>query len=443
MKSSELRLSAEPAAPGREKDAVAHRRKDGATIYVEIGAHDIQFAERKARLVLSHDVTQRTLLEEQLRQAQKMEAIGQLAGGVAHDFNNLLTVILGYTQLLFDSLRGDDSSHALLEEVQKAGNRAASLTRQLLAFSRKQVLEPKVVDLNETVGHVETLLRRLIGEDVTLTTALSPRLSHVRVDQGQIEQVLMNLAINARDAMPRGGKLTIETANVELDAHYAESHPEVCPGPYVLLAMSDTGTGMDEQTKARIFEPFFTTKGAGQGTGLGLSVVHGVIRQSDGHIAVYSEKDRGTAFKIYLPPVRKEWISGMAHPAVLPAGAKGSETILLVEDEDSVRRFARLALEMSGYTVLEARHGAEAIRLAQRYDGPIHLLVSDVIMPEMGGGVLAEQLLEARPGIKVLFVSGYTDDAVVRHGILHADVAFLQKPFTPQSLTRRVREVLG
>jgi len=442
MKSSDLRPSTAPPAPEGEKDAVVQRRKDGTTIFVEIATHDILFAERKARLVLAHDVTQRTLLEEQLRQAQKMEAIGQLAGGVAHDFNNLLTVILGYTDILLGNLRGDDSSHALLEEVQKAGNRAASLTRQLLAFSRKQVLEPKVVDLNETVGSVQTLLRRLIGEDIALATALSPRLSHVRVDQGQIEQVLMNLAINARDAMPRGGKLTIETANVELDAHYAESHPEVRPGPYVLLAMSDTGTGMDEQTKARIFEPFFTTKGVGKGTGLGLSVVHGVVRQSDGHIAVYSEKDRGTTFKIYLPPAEKELISGTAHPR-LTAGAKGSETILLVEDEDAVRRFARLALEMSGYTVLEARHGAEAFRLAERHDGPIDLLVSDVIMPEMGGGVLAEQLLEARPGIKVLFVSGYTDDAVVRHGIVRADVAFLQKPFTPQSLTRKVREVLG
>jgi PAS domain S-box-containing protein len=417
-------------------------RKDGHEFPVSVRISPIKENGRVVGVSsINRDLTPTRALQEQLRQSQKMEAVGQLAGGIAHDFNNLLTIITGYSEMLLADGRPDDPAYDLLDEIRKAGERAATLTRQLLVFSRKQVLDPKVVDLNGTVRDAEKMLRRLIGEDVRLTTTLATGLGHVKVDPGQVEQAIMNLAVNARDAMPTGGMLTIETADVELDEAYATANPEVWPGRYVLLAVSDTGSGMDAATRAKIFEPFFTTKGVGKGTGLGLAVVHGFVRQSGGHVAVYTELGRGTTFKIYLPAVEGIRAAGKSHPGTVTA-TKGAETVLLVEDERAVRGLATQVLRAAGYTVLEAAHGGEAIRLAETYGGPIHLLVSDVVMPEMGGRILAERLSAARPGVKLLFVSGYTDDAVVRHGVLEAEMAFLQKPFTPAALAGKVRQVL-
>jgi signal transduction histidine kinase len=404
-------------------------------ITAAVGSQLGQFVARKR----AEEALRRS--EAQLTQSQKMEAFGQLAGGVAHDFNNLLTIISGYSDMVLRGLRPDDAAHDLLKEIYKAGERGASLTRQLLSFSRKQVLELKVVDPNVIVRDTEKMLRRLIGEDVRLECVLDPNLGHVKVDRGQIEQVIVNLAVNARDAMPQGGQLTITTGKVDLDEVYAEGHPEVWAGHYVMLSVEDTGTGMDERIRPHIFEPFFTTKEVGKGTGLGLAVVHGIIKQSGGHITVTSEPGRGTTFKLYLPQVEKLRSTGKSHPEI-GKGPKGSETILLAEDDEAVRRLARRALEASGYRVLESAHGGEAVRVAEQHLGPIHLLVSDVIMPEMGGRILAERLTASRPGIKVLFMSGYTDDAVVRYGVLEAEMAFLQKPFTLSALARRVREVL-
>jgi len=417
-------------------------RKNGPPIPVTVSVFPITHGGRitgAAKVV--HDLSEVRVLESQLRQAVKLEVVGCLAGGVAHDFNNLLTVINGFSEMLLSSLRPDDPSRPLLRQINDAGERAASLTHQLLAFSRKQVLQPQVMDLNKPIRNSEKMLHRLIGEDVRLTCVLDPGLGRVKVDPGQMEQVIMNLAVNARDAMPQGGKLTIETANVELDEGYAESHPEVWPGRYVLLAVSDTGTGMDEQTKAHIFEPFFTTKEVGKGTGLGLATVHGIVKQSGGQIVVYSEPSHGTTFKIYLPAVEGLRTAGKSHPGIA-AIAKGAETVLLVEDEKTVRLFTKIVLESCGYTVLEAPHGGEAVRLAENHDGPIHLLATDVVMPEISGRNLAERLSASRPGLKVLFLSGYTDDAVIRHGVLEAGVAFLQKPFSPRALAQKVREVL-
>jgi PAS domain S-box-containing protein len=386
------------------------------------------------------DITDRKRIEEQLRQAQKMEAVGQLAGGVAHDFNNLLTIINGYSDLLLQTLPADDPSRVLVEEIYKAGQRSAGLTRQLLAFSRRQVVAPRVLDLNALVCNAGKMLRRVIGEDVRLTTALDSGLCTVRADPGQIEQVLLNLAVNARDAMPTGGRLTIETRNVDLDDDYARTHPGARGGPHVLLAVSDTGCGMPPEVKARVFEPFFTTKGPGKGTGLGLATVYGIVQQAGGHVGVSSEVGVGTTFEVYLP---RENTPAAAKPrSGLLAPPRGTETVLLVEDEDGVRALTRCVLTGCGYTVLEAAEGDEAVRAAAGHTGPIHLLVSDVVMPGPGGRAVADRVAELRPGVRVLFVSGYTDDVVVRHGVLQEGVSFLQKPFSPIVLAHRVREIL-
>lgn len=396
---------------------------------------------RKLRGVMV-DITESKTLEEELRQAQKMEAVGRLAGGVAHDFNNLLTIIDGYIQLALASLDSSVKLREHLEEVQKASQRAAALTRRLLAFSRRQVLQPQVLDLGAVVGDFEKMLRRLIGEDVELIIVKAADSRAVRADPAQIEQILMNLVVNARDAMPSGGKLVIETAIVELDDAYARSHVAVKPGAYVMLAVSDTGVGMDAETRSHIFEPFFTTKERGKGTGLGLATVYGIVKQSGGYVWVYSEPGKGSSFKIYLPRS-----ADIPVPAPMPIAHllphRGSETILVVEDEDAVRSLVAAALRASGYKVLAASHPEEALQACREHDGEIHLLLTDVVMPQMNGRELAERLKSLRPETKILYMSGYTDAAILHHGILERGEAFLQKPFTPNSLARKVREVLN
>jgi PAS domain S-box-containing protein len=377
--------------------------------------------------------------EEQLRQSQKLEAIGVLAGGVAHDFNNLMSVVLSYSSWLIEDLREGDPLRNDALEIQRAGERACALTRQLLAFSRRQVLQPEVLDLNEVVSGMEKMLRRLLGEDVALTSLADPEIPKVKVDAGQLEQVLMNLCVNSRDAMPKGGELTIETARVVLDEAFAQQHAGAGVGPHVRLTVSDNGCGMDAATRARIFEPFFTTKEQGKGTGLGLSTVLGIIQQSGGTIWVYSEPGQGTSFKIYLPATEGE--TAVATAASAPAD-RGSETVLLVEDDETVRALARAILRRNGYQVLDASGGGEALLICEQHSGPIHLLLTDVVMPRMSGRQLAERLNPLRPDMRVLYMSGYTDDAVVLHGVLEAHVAFLQKPITPQALLRKVRRVL-
>jgi signal transduction histidine kinase/CheY-like chemotaxis protein len=377
----------------------------------------------------------------QLEQAQKMDAIGRLAGGVAHDFNNLLTVILGRTDILLHPLKPEDPMRRGIELIQRTAGRAADLTRQLLAFSRKQVLEPVVLDLSAVATDMKDMLGRLIGEDIALLTTPTPGLGRVKADRGQIEQVVMNLAVNARDAMPQGGRLILETANVDLDDEYVRRHVGARPGPHVMLAVSDTGTGIPREIQAQIFEPFFTTKEQGKGTGLGLATVYGIVKQSGGYIEVDSEPGQGTVFRIYLP--RLDAAAVTVDRSVRPAAvAGGTETILLVEDEEGVRELARDILRASGYTVLEARNGAEALLLCERHQGPLDMLLTDVVMPRMSGRELAERLAPLRPELSVLFMSGYTDDAVIRHGVLAAGTAFLQKPFTPAALVLRVRETL-
>ncbi len=416
--------------------------KDGHRVAVEVNTKLIfQDGVPTGVQGIARDVTDRKQLEQQLRQSQKMEAIGQLAGGVAHDFNNLLTAINGYSSLALQRTNPDERIRGYLEEIRKAGDRAANLTRQLLAFGRKQMLKPVPLNLNDVVADMEKMLRRLIGEDIRFSTKLDPGLHRVKTDPGQIEQVLVNLVVNARDAMPRGGVLTIETANFEVDREYAARHVGLSPGHYVMLAVSDTGCGMDQETKARIFEPFFTTKEKGKGTGLGLSTVYGIITQSGGNIWVYSEPDKGTVFKVYLPELQQE-IEAPQKVEVETSAPRGSETILLVEDEDVVRGLARQILEQAGYRVLDASGGEEAIRLCKERREPIDLLLTDVVMPETSGKEIAQRLTKLRPATRVLFMSGYTDEAIVHHGVLDSNVEFIQKPFTPVALARKVREVL-
>ncbi len=392
-------------------------------------------------LVMVADVSDRKQLEEQLRLSQKMEAVGQLAGGIAHDFNNLLTVILGYNEMVINDVRNLPNVLDKAGEVQRAAQRAASLTKQLLAFSRRQILQPHVIDLNEVVRNMEKLLRRVIGEDIDFTVRLEPALAPVQADPSHIDQVIMNLIVNARDAMPTGGKLTVETANVSLDEEYAQIHAGIVPGPYVQLAISDTGHGMNEATQRRMFEPFFTTKELGKGTGLGLSIVYGIVKQSGGDIGVRSEEGKGTTFTIYLPAIPRDVdVESTKRPAV--ALRQGTEVILLVEDEANVSRLVRAMLARQGYTVLEARKVHEAVKICQDYHNPIHLLLTDVVMPEQSGPELAEELAKLRPEMKTLYMSGYADTANVRPGVLRPNTAFIQKPFISEELNKKVRDVL-
>ncbi len=389
------------------------------------------------------DVTEHNRLEEQLAQLQRVEAIGVLAGGIAHDFNNLLTAIMAHTEMMLMD-QGQDHPHSQhLRDIMKASQRGNALTQQLLAFSRRQILQPRVFNLNEVVAEIEKMLRRLIGEDIDLATVLEPQLGAVKADPGQVEQIIMNLAVNARDAMPRGGRLTLETANVLLGQEYVWTHPAVTPGPYIMLAVSDTGVGMEAHLQKRIFEPFFTTKELGRGTGLGLATVYGIVKQSGGYIWVYSEVGQGTTFKVYLPRVAEAALPLKAPDVAPPPTLYGRETVLVVEDDGTLRTIISRGLGMFGYTVLLAGHGDEALEVAARHDGPIHLLLTDVIMPRMSGLDLAARLAPLYPDMKILYMSGYTDNAIVHHGVLDDALTFLQKPFQVTTLLQKVREVLG
>jgi len=422
---------------------IINRRKDGRLYTEEQVVTPILDASGAIMhfIAIKEDMTERLQLEAQFRQAQKMESVGQLASGIAHDFNNLLTVINGTSELVLEQVSQDDPVYADVQEIHRAGERAATLTRQLLAFSRQQILEPRVLSLDTVVAGTESLLRRLLGEDIDLVVVLTPDVGSVKADRGQIEQVMTNLAVNARDAMPQGGRLTIETQCVTIDKDVARQlGVTMLPGSYVLLAVSDSGVGMDEATRTRVFEPFFTTKGPGQGTGLGLSTVYGIVKQSHGFIWVYSEVGQGTSFKIYLPQVTEATDTDRPRPTV--ASSSGTETILLVEDNAGLRKLATRLLEPAGYTVLGAATGEEALRLLERHEAPVHLLLSDVVMPGMSGRHLAERLAQTRPGMKVLYMSGYTGDTILRHGVLEAQTPFLNKPFTAAALLRKVREVL-
>ncbi len=423
---------------------VRWKRKDGAAITVRISGRAVASEHEPADVLeaIAEDITERRVLEDQFRQSQKMEAVGRLAGGIAHDFNNLLMVVSGYTEVLLDQLTPGNPLHAKAEAIQQASDRATTLTRQLLAFSRKQLLELKVVDVNAIVEDMERLLRPLIGEDIDLSTQLAPSLGCTRADAGQLEQIIMNLVVNAKDAMPSGGKICIRTASVTLDDSYRPENTFIKHGPYIMISVSDTGQGMDRETQARIFEPFFTTKEKGKGTGLGLSTVYGIIKQSGGYVFVQSELGRGTVFTIYFPRVEEPSEAHGATPVSL-AATGGSETILLVEDEESVRQLVRETLQSRGYRVLEAENGNTALALAASHPYPNDLIITDVIMPGMSGHELVQQLLPTRPGAKVLYLSGYAEDAVATPLGSQAPKAFLQKPFTLQSLSCKVREILG
>ncbi|HTQ03056.1 MAG TPA: PAS domain S-box protein [Polyangiaceae bacterium] len=421
-----------------------YERRDGSRIPILLGAAmltdstSIAFMIDLTRQKRAEEALKRT--EVQLRQSQKMEAVGRLAGGVAHDFNNLLSVVLSYSSTLAAELTPGDPMRADIEEIEKAGQRAAELTRQLLTFSRQEVTEPRILDINGVLANMDKMLRRILGEDVELVSLHGSGLGRIRVDPGHIEQVIMNLVVNSRDAMPRGGKLTIETKEVEFDEAYAEEHLDVTPGRYVMLAVSDTGVGMDRATQSRIFEPFFTTKERGKGTGLGLSTVFGIVKQCGGAVGVYSEPGLGTTFKVYIP--RVDATADTSSVTTTPSTLAGSETILLVEDEEQIRAVARGILRKRGYHVIEARSAGEALLHCENHPGQIHLLLTDVVMPQLSGPELARRLVSARPGTKVLYMSGYPDEALLRHGAVEAGVAYLQKPLTPESLSRKVRAVL-
>ncbi len=421
---------------------VQWKRKDGRVIIVRLsGCAAISSDEPEEVLeLIAEDITDRRQLEEQLRQAQKMDAVGRLAGGVAHDFNNLLMVINGYTEVLLEQLEAGSTMHHKVQSIQQAADRAATLTRQLLAFSRKQLLELKVVDVNSVIGDMERLLRPLIGENIELITHLSPETGHTRADAGQLEQVIMNLVVNAKDAMPDGGKLTVQSADVTVRQNFSE-HRFIQPGRYAVISVSDTGHGMDKETQSRIFEPFFTTKEKGKGTGLGLSTVYGIVKQSNGYVFTQSELGAGTTFYVYLPRV-EDSAEELSPVKVQPNEAGGCETVLLVEDEESVRELVRVTLASRGYNVIEAENGECGLRLAEDYKEHIDILITDVVMPGIGGRELAKKLLSLRPGISVLYLSGYTEDAVVTQGALGPTNAFLQKPVTLQKLAKKVREVL-
>jgi PAS domain S-box-containing protein len=439
----EVNAASEAASEKTRVSLITRRkRKDGS--YVDVELHMVPLTVKGrvlGSLGIYQDITKRRVLEQQLQMAQKMEAVGRLSGGIAHDFNNLLGVILGYIQVIKRTLVPGNSLYEYAEEIEKASRRAVSLTRQLLAFSRQQVLEPVVLILNTLVADMEKMLPRLIGEDIDLKLMLAPTLGQVKADPGQLEQVLMNLAVNARDAMPDGGKLTIQTANAEIDAAFVREHPGSIAGEYVMLAVTDTGTGMDPETQAQIFEPFFTTKGRDKGTGLGLATVYGVVKQSNGYITVESEIGKGSLFTIYLPRVEQ-------HAAVPVKSSpetrnyRGSETILLVEDAEPLRKLARLFLMENGYHVFAAADGSEAQKVAAQISGSIDLLLTDVVMPGVNGRVLAERLAPSHPGMKILYMSGYTDSFIAGHGVLEPGVHLLRKPFTEEVLVRKVRELL-
>jgi PAS domain S-box-containing protein len=430
-----------PGSPSLPATQVKHRKKDGSLLEVAGLSNPIQFRGRAARLVMAHDVTQEKQLEMQLVQAQKMEAVGRLAGGIAHDFNNLLGVITGYGELLGKSLGPHHPGAKRVREIQEAAERAAGLTRQLLAFSRQQALQPQVLDLSEVVAGVEKMLHRLVGENIHLVNTPGAGLGRIRADPGQIEQILMNLVVNARDAMPRGGGLILETANVVLQEAYTRTHPEVAPGPFVMLSVTDTGEGMDAGTKARIFEPFFTTKEMGRGTGLGLATVFGIVQQSGGSVSVDSQLGLGTTCKIFFPRVEGV-LTRPSTETLEPSSPRGTETILLVEDEGALRAVIREILEGTGYTVLDSADPDEALFKVNTLETPLQLLLTDVVMPGMSGSDLATSVRVARPEIKVLFMSGYTDEAMGLHGMLAPGTNFIQKPFAADVLLRKVREAI-
>src|SRR5579862_414236 len=420
------------------------RHKNGSWRLMESTANTVRDAQGNVQtlIIVNRDITERRHLEEQFRQSQKMEAVGRLSGGVAHDFNNLLGVIIGYGEIVQEGTATDSPLRGCVDEMLKAGHRAASLTRQLLAFSRQQVMDPKVLDLNLVVKDMEKMLKRLISEDIQLKTDLDPDLRRIKADQGQIEQVVMNLAVNARDAMPNGGELTLTTSNFYMDEDFVRRYPyPVSVGDYVLLTVTDNGIGMDAATRVRVFEPFFTTKEKGKGTGLGLSTVYGVVKQSGGYIEVHSEPGAGATFKIYLPKV-EDALDPQKQSTELPDSLHGTETVLLVEDEVALRKLSRQLLELCGYQVLEAESGAEALKISREHKQAIHLLLTDVVMPGMSGRVLADQLVVQRPETQVVYMSGYTGQTVGEHGVLAEGSFFLPKPFTREALARKVRKAL-
>jgi PAS domain S-box-containing protein len=427
---------------GRYHGNWKHRKKDGGILEVESVSHELNYAGQRVRLVVAQDVSARHLLEQQFRQAQKMEAVGRLAGGVAHDFNNLLMVIKGHTELLRNAISPTDQFAKKIEQIERAADRATSLTRQLLAFSRMQVLQPRVMNLNEVVEDMGRLLPRLIGEDIDLEIRTAKNLGAIKADASQMEQVIMNLVVNARDAMPNGGRLLIETSNEDLDSAYNAVHPVVRQGSYILLAVSDNGMGMDAETQAHIFEPFFTTKPQGKGTGLGLATVYGVVKQSGGFVWVYSELGKGTSFKIYLPRVDQPVVKSGSTQFVSEV-PRGTETILLAEDEQDVREVAKEFLESGGYIVIEARDGAEALQLEETHEGAIGLLITDMVMPGMNGQELAGRLQQKRAGLQTLYMSGYSERAAAESAQGDSSIRLLTKPFSRSALLRTVHEILN